>query len=178
MNCIDEREAVVKCIWSKCKELDFSKYYIGLSNDNYDRDKLQRINDLNESEKSLDIRYKEVIGLHEVNCLYDSSVSDSSRIIITRWRLSNFSFAIETGRYTRPKTPRNEKLCKICLVVEDEHHVIFICPLYNQIRSNHVSILTLKKSVKSLLNPRTKYELYETAKMLSAMEKLHWKFCC
>ena len=32
----------------------------------------------------------------------------------TKFRISAHSLAIETGRYTKPKTPREERICTLC----------------------------------------------------------------
>ena len=37
--------------------------------------------------------------------------------------------AIETGRYSKPRTPHNERFCKD--QVEDESHFLLKCPKYN-----------------------------------------------
>ena len=58
-------------------------------------------------------------------------------MLITEPRLLNFDkLNIETGRYTKPITPRNLRICEYCFnvleskVVEDETHAIYDCPLY------------------------------------------------
>ena len=45
---------------------------------------------------------------------------------------------VEKGRYKRPKTPLNERTCKMCLsnCVEDENHFIMNCPLYEDLRED------------------------------------------
>ena len=131
---------------------------------------------LTENVKTKDIRYPEVVGIDQSNCLYDSYVNDSCRTIITRWRLSNFDLAIETGRYERPKVDREQRLCRTCLVKEDEEHVFFSCPLYTDIRRDHPRIFNETSSVKTILNPPTTDLLYETATVLFAIEKTHKKF--
>ena len=60
--------------------------------------------------------------------------------------------------------------------MEDEAHVFFVCPLYGQIRANHVTILNEQASVKTILNPPSKDILYETANVLFEIEKIHAKF--
>ena len=136
----------------------------------------QRTQVLHVSTKSMDVRYRNLIGLHETHCIYDSYVTDSCRTVITRWRLSNFEFAIETGRYRRPKVDRDKRLCKTCLEVEDEEHVLFVCPLYNQVRLSHPRIFNPPNSVKTILNPTTRDVLYETANVLRQIEKIHAKY--
>ncbi|CAC5402692.1 unnamed protein product [Mytilus coruscus] len=44
--------------------------------------------------------------------------------------------AIETGRYTKPKTLLNDQKCKYCTVdcVEDEKHVVMHCEFYSDLR--------------------------------------------
>ena len=39
---------------------------------------------------------------------------------ITKPRISSHHLQIERGRYTRPKTLRENRLCNTCRVIEDE----------------------------------------------------------
>ena len=43
---------------------------------------------------------------------------------------------METGRYSKPKTPINERLCRFCDTrsVEDETHFLIDCQLYTDLR--------------------------------------------
>jgi hypothetical protein len=55
---------------------------------------------------------------------------------LTKIRIRAHSLAIETGRYTKPVTPSDQRTCKYCKhLVEDEIHFIFQCPQYSIIRS-------------------------------------------
>ena len=173
---LHEEEALVKCVWNLCQHLNICQYYNNLTSSNYIQDIANRINIISTSEKSMDIRYCELIGLNETNCIYDSDVVDSCRRVITRWRLSNFKLAIETGRYERPIIEREQRLCKTCLVVEDENHALFECRLYNQVRSKYSHIFDTPQNVKSFLNPKTKDKLYDIANILFEMEKIREKF--
>ena len=40
------------------------------------------------------------------------------------------TFEIEKGRYTRPKTPLENRLCHTCNIIEDEIHFLVGCRLY------------------------------------------------
>ena len=66
---------------------------------------------------------------------------------ICKFRTSSHCLSIEQGRYTSPKTPRQERICIYCLfktnnpVVENEQHVLFHCPLY------HIPIKTFTESI-------------------------------
>ena len=58
------------------------------------------------------------------------------RITLTKLRLSNHKLAIETGRYVRPYKKPEERICPICKKdVEDEIHVLTLCPAYQEKRS-------------------------------------------
>jgi hypothetical protein len=61
---------------------------------------------------------------------------------LMKFRLGIHHLHIETGRRTRPKTPRNERLCSRCTwnVIEDEYHFIFQCPAYQHIRGRYESL--------------------------------------
>ncbi len=49
------------------------------------------------------------------------------RTAIARFRVSSHHLAIETGRHAKPKIPVAERLCKCCMVVEDELHHLIEC---------------------------------------------------
>ena len=124
----------------------------------------------------MDSRYRELIGINEKNCLYDSYVIDSCRKIITRWRLSNHQLAIETGRYKRPKIEKNQRICQTCLEVEDEEHALMNCRLYNQVREKYPDLFNRSNSVKSLLNPKSPESVCKIANALFEIEEIHEKF--
>ena len=94
---------------------------------------------------------------------------------ITSWRMSNHRLAIEKGRYAKPIIPRDQRLCKIRLELEDEDHVIYRCPLYIDIRAKYKNLVSTKHSVKLILNPSKIEEIYQTARFLQEIEILHDK---
>ena len=108
--------------------------------------------------------------------IFDADVVDSCRIIISRWRLSNFKLAIETGRYAQPKLDREQRICRTCLVVEDEKHTLFECRLYNQVRAKYPQVFNGPHDVKSILNPKSRQDIYDVANILFQIEKIHEKF--
>ena len=67
-----------------------------------------------------------------VNC----NMSRGHRRTLAKFRSCNLPLAIETGRYTRPKTPVNERLCKYCNInaVEDETHFFVDYEFYSDLR--------------------------------------------
>ena len=52
---------------------------------------------------------------------------------LMRFRTGAHHLAIETGRWARPKLPRQHRVCSkcSCTVVEDEVHFLFECPAYD-----------------------------------------------
>ena len=61
------------------------------------------------------------------------------RSVLAKLRLSAHTLQIETGRFCKIKTPRNERFCQYCKAlnistVEDEIHFFLTCPLYNDER--------------------------------------------
>ena len=65
-------------------------------------------------------------------------MSRDQRRILAKCRACNLSLAIETGRYTRTKTPVNERLCNFCNCneVEDETHFLVECTFYSDLRDD------------------------------------------
>lgn len=71
--------------------------------------------------------------------LFDGAVKNSkSRTCLSRFRCSCHDLRIERDRYLPAllKPPRHLRSCLICASdeVEDEHHMIFHCPLYDSLR--------------------------------------------
>ena len=83
-------------------------------------------------------RYMDIKGKY-AGAIYDFHMNEEHRTIISKWCLSCFDLAIETGRYKN--IPRENRLCTICHVVGDGYHAIFVCHLYRSI-SYHFVIFT------------------------------------
>ena len=67
-------------------------------------------------------------------------------------RISAHHLAIETGRYTQPKTPIEKRHCFYCSQeIEDEFHLIFKCKLYQEERSTFSEKLSSFSNI--ILNP-------------------------
>ena len=62
---------------------------------------------------------------------------------LMRFRTGAHHLAIETGRWARPKLPRQLRVCSkcSCTVVEDEVHFLFECPAYDRIREKYNTVL-------------------------------------
>ena len=105
------------------------------------------------------------------SCIYESFLDDKKRSVITRWRLSNHRLKIELGRYLRPIIPRHLRVCDTCDVLEDEDHVIFRCPLYEEIRNGYKRLLERNHDVSKILNPDI-CDVNEIAKFLREIDEM------
>ena len=90
------------------------------------------------------------------------------RKIISRVRCSNHPLAIEKGRYTNPKTPREERICILCTerAIEDEVHFLVNCPVYTNLKDYYQ--INANLCVPDLLNMDDQYTLGKY--LLSAFE--------
>lgn len=64
------------------------------------------------------------------------------RIQFTRFRTSSHDLLIETGRWTRPTTPPDERLCPCCenQYIQNEYHVLNECNYTQNIRFQYNSV--------------------------------------
>ena len=166
---IPEDEAIVRTIIRICNDSRMIRYYENLSDKNGEKDIDDREKRIVESESSMCIYYRE-LDLMTKTDIYSSMLYDYYRIILTRWRLSNHNLKIETGRYTRPYTERSDRICTVCNSLEDEKHVIYLCPRYNDIRLQQTTLLERLPTIAELLNPGDT-DMKETASLLHSIEK-------
>ena len=105
--------------------------------------------------------------------MYNEFLNERKRVIISRWRLSSHQLKIETGRYTTPKTPRNDRTCSVCPTkIEDECHVIFDCPLYHVVRTRYNKLIVKYSSINKILNPVSIIDTEELGSMLMHIESI------
>ena len=90
---------------------------------------------IQESDRSKYVMYKMVNPSLSVHNVYkrggNEYVREYLRVSFTRVRLSSHRLMIETGRWSR--IPRENRLCA-CGVIQDEAHVIQVCPNVGHIR--------------------------------------------
>ena len=113
------------------------KYYTSIEDKITGKKEKERKDRLKNAGNTMHVRYRLLTNLQHANLLYKSNVNDEFRTIITRWRLSSHSLHIETGRYKKPKTLPENRICTVCGTVEDEYHSIYICPMHYFILSIH-----------------------------------------
>ena len=106
------------------------------------------MNDINDSEKYTKLRtyklFKKEFCLENYLTLHDNI---NNVINIFRFRSSSHNLAIETGRYTRPKTPIDDRKCIHCNLnqVEDEQHFLLECSLYDNERTKLLQVIRQTK---------------------------------
>ena len=168
--------STTRTIWERYKEWDdttpkpYYTYYSSLSDTSKGNKIDEKKNTVLESDKSMHERYRSLIGLEYCTILYSSIVNDQQRSILTRWRLSCHPLFVERGRYARPKPPRAERTCMICMVMEDEEHALFICRAHCTIRYQHRGLLLEYRTVKEILNPRSTEDIVRISKYLEEIE--------
>ena len=165
---LEENSAIILDVLEMCKELQIVKYYENLHNRHSDENLAEKKTSCTNAQGTYSRRYLELTDLQYCPAIYESFMREDLRIVITRWRLSCFELAIETGRYHG--TPREERLCMFCDVVEDEHHAIFDCKAYDVIRREHQELLHQNPTVKHILNPKTKDLANDVGRYLKLIE--------
>ena len=174
---LDEEESIAKQIWrAYTDDQTFDKpkplldYYNSLFNGQKEHNMRWYRDSLLASEKSMDVRYRTLIPLTYNATLYNSLVNDDARIIVTRWRLSCHKLHVETGRYKIPKVERLQRVCKMCRVLEDEHHALFDCDAHYAVRIKFRDRISWT-SVSDMLNPKKEEDLIALADYLKEIEK-------
>ena len=173
----DENSAVAMCIWNLYNSMvdaateGIIHYYQNLQPKNRETNKIARMNRINTSNSSMTIQYREITNLQYCDVLYNCFVIEKNRKVISRWRFSCHPLRIETGRYHRPKVPRNERNCTVCNVIEDEHHALFVCPAHTFIRLHYTNILSTYTTVQAILHPNTVEDANIIGKFILEIEK-------
>ena len=172
----DQNSAIVIGVWNLYNniignEVGFLHYFQSLEPKNKCTNKTNRVERIQLSDRSMSSRYNELCSLKYCETLYNSFVIERYRTVITRWRLSSHSLRIETGRYTRPKTPRSERNCSICNTVEDEHHALFVCNAHIFIREHYKDIISKYPTVQAILNPVTTNDANTIGKYILDIER-------
>jgi hypothetical protein len=107
---------------------------------------------------------------------YETYISDirniSHRNILAHFRTSNHKLHIETGRYTRPITPVENRICSNCNFksVEDEIHFLMYCPkfenlrreLFSNVLNYNAAILSAEDKCVTLLELQLEHRRFST----------------
>ena len=170
-----KEEALMKEIWDVCQLQEgpsLCDYYQNITDNNA----VANINDrkmrIESSEQTMNVRYRSLLGLSYPYVLYNSCLDDKRRKIITRWRLSSHKLHIETGRYTKPRTEKENRKCRVCSIIEDELHAIYRCNAHRIIRTRFRTKLDFEnEDIKTFLNPETIDKAIYLSTYLKEIEK-------
>ena len=91
------------------------------------------LNSINDVNSKLYLYSKIKSHLQFENYLCDIKIGQH-RAAFTKLRTSSHNLSIETGRYARPKIPKEERLCTECKVIENEQHFLLKCSRFNDER--------------------------------------------
>ncbi len=99
--------------------------------------------------------YKHTFGREDYLCIKN----EKHRTALTKFRISAHTLAIERGRYTRPPTPVENRICKQCTdkKVEDEHHFLLECTKYQTQRDILFQIVSTKCKLFETLSTENKF---------------------
>ena len=86
---------------------------------------------------------------HETYLLHSKNLNHLTAL--ARLRMSAHTLAIETGRHSKPKIAKEDRLCKYCDLneVEDEQHFLLRCTLYETLRRNLLKATALETNLLS-----------------------------
>ena len=109
---------------------------------NFSSQCMTSINDTNQLPKLR--TYKTFKKEFKLEPYLSSPLNPHYTLALTRFRISSHCLAIETGRYTHPKTPEEKRLCIYCpnKVVENEVHFLIDCPNYTQERTEFLNAVS------------------------------------
>lgn len=78
------------------------------------------------------------------------------RQAFARFRASSHTLEIERGRYTRPVTDVQNRICQNCRVIENEIHFLLDCPLYATRRERMISnVASVEPDIHTLTRDET-----------------------
>ena len=98
---------------------------------------------------------------------------------ISKFCMSAHYLNIERGRYTKPKTPRNDRICPHCTSVETETHFFTECQRYHTPRNKLFEYFNINSTCSSimfrLLNPTNRSETLSLYKFIKCALELRNK---
>ena len=168
---LNDDDALVKNFINLCNNTPIIEYYRSLSSTNKANNIRNREQNILDSISPMVKYYASIINVEQKSTIYSNFVNDRKRAIITRWRLSNHKLHIETGRYCVPPIPREERKCTICNLLEDESHVIYNCPEFNNIHQKYMNIRIKYPRIALILNLDVQ-DIYTVSELLSEIDDI------
>jgi hypothetical protein len=77
--------------------------------------------------------YNELVTNFSMRAYLTEVPNRKHRQAMAKIRTSAHPLAVETGRYTRPRVQRIDRICRFCPIgkTEDEEHFLTVCPIYS-----------------------------------------------
>ena len=169
---LEENNAVIRTVIRMCQNIDIVKYYNEL-NGNHQEINLheKKRNTSRDDSPTMTSRYYGLTKNEHCYAIYNCNINEDLRIIITRWRLSSHDLEIELGR--RKGIARESRFCNFCdNCVEDEAHVVYVCPAYETQRERFRTLLTENHTIEMFLNPKDKDTAMNVGKYLKVIEDI------
>ena len=93
---------------------------------------------------------------------------------IAKSHTSAHSLEIERGRYAKPKTPVEKRICNVCdhKAVEDEFHFLIQCSLYQEERTKMYAIYNIEIGSINVLSDMEKFTLIMSSKSIKMLISL------
>ena len=143
---------------------------------NFEQDILQKLNEHITEDKKLHL-YASFKTTFKFEAYLDFLPNFKVRSTLAKLRVSAHNLQIETGRFNKIKTPREERFCIYCKTqnvssVENEVHFLLSCPLYRDERKNFLDTIHRIAPSTMSLNDQNMFiwlmsqEDYKTTKLL------------
>ena len=114
--------------------------------------------------------FRVVIKEHFLHHFLDVVNVPAHRVSLIRLICSSHRLGIETGRWTRPVTPQENRKCTVCNRLDDEYHLLLECTLFNDLRKKLIKRIYWEKPSMakciSLLNDKDTKVLRNVAKFV------------
>ena len=114
----------IKCVKQKLLQVDDNSWRTKLFNDSH-------------QENGNKLRTDRLYKTHLIPEMYVKLNMDRShRRVLAKFRSGSLPLHIETGRYSKPKVPLNERTCKFCSqnAIEDKIYFLMVCDVYSDLR--------------------------------------------
>lgn len=94
-----------------------------------------------------------LIGTYQVSPYLKEVTSRVQLRHLAQLRTGSHRLRVETGRWERPRLPRQERTCLRCGSgnVDDEYHLVFDCPAMQELREQHAGLFAASEDLRSFL---------------------------
>ena len=152
-------DSLLNCLIKQAQELDiqYYKHYVMLQTKYETPDNCRKVIESeymttwkNKFEASLDDVDSKLETYYRINPTLQSDTTnimlETDRILLTRFRCGSHSLKLELGRFSKPRIPREQRLCKCKQGVQTIWHCFMECTLtYGHIQGNYCDLESIFK---------------------------------